>query len=166
MFKIHKLSMWTHSHKLKWKPLMLQGIPYIFNAISSNSYILSDTVKSSSQMLPTWILSLTPPPISWMETFNALWRQILRNLQMSFFKWSSGVCRSCWCTCLVSFNYHVFLLISTSPAVGAHVSTDEGQSNACLTSFLVDFFQWILSEYHCKHFLEKPCIFTNVLLFL
>lgn len=62
MFKIHKLSMWTHSHKLKWKPLMLQGIPYIFNAISSNSYILSDTVKSSSQMLPTWILSLTPPP--------------------------------------------------------------------------------------------------------
>lgn len=34
--------------------------------------------------------------------------KLLRDLQMNFFKWRSGVCRSCWCTCLVSFGYHVF----------------------------------------------------------
>lgn len=125
-------------------------------------------IKSSWQMLPTWIFPLTS--ISWMEPFNALWRhgtiEGFANERLQMELWGLQVMLM---YLLGLFQLSCVLLISTSPAVGAHVSTAEGQSSPCLTPLLawlfptdtwvniiINIFYKILYIYPSPHILTVP----------
>lgn len=84
--------------------------------------------------------------------------KLLRDLQMSFFKWGTQVCRSRWRTCLGSFCSHAVPWSPTLPAASALVSTDEGLAATCLPpppvwlhlSTPVDTFKWIAMLLICN----------------
>lgn len=108
---------------------------------------LSEMIKSSWHMLSTWIPSLTS--ISWMEHFNALGKhETIERFANEFLQVGHMGLQVMLMYLLSLFCRHVFSWSLTSPAVGAHVSTDEVLAIPCLFPppawrLPVDTFKWI-----------------------